>query len=168
MRVFRRTTIAGLALAMLIAAGNSLGVASTFLKMDVPGLTRSSEKVVHARVVDIRSAWNSERSMIFTHVTLEVIRTIHGASEDRIVVRVPGGTVGGFTAEMEGAPRFRINDEVVAFISRWRDGAPMVAGYFQGVSRVVPDRAGNPILHGGAADGLPISELARQLGQSGR
>ena len=39
----------------------------------------------------------------------------------------------------------------------------MVAGYFQGLSRVTRDSAGNAILHGGVADGLPMPVLARHL-----
>jgi len=44
----------------------------------------------------------------------------------------------------------------------------MVAGYFQGVSEVHRDKLGNAFLRGGVADGLPMSELARQLRQPAR
>jgi hypothetical protein len=161
----------GLSLAAFVVAfsvaGSSSGFASTIIKADIPTLQRMSESVVHARVVDIQSSWNAEGTMIFTHVTLEVIRTLHGTSEPRIVVRVPGGSVAGFTVQMPGAPEFS-EGNVVAFIGSWDDGVPRVVGYFQGLARVVPDRLGNLILQGGAANGLPISELVRQLGQQGR
>ncbi len=163
MRITKRQLIAALAVAGICGAGATLGIASTFLKADIPTLTKMSESVVHARVVDIQSDWNAGRTMIFTHVTLDVIRTLHGRSEDRIVVRVPGGTVDGFTVKMPGAPEFRMHDNVVAFIARWDDGVPRVAGYFQGLSEVVLDRLGNPILRGGVADGLPLSGLVRRL-----
>ena len=77
-------------LAGFLAAGSE-AFASTFLKLDVAGLTETSESVVQARVVGSESAWNARGSMIFTNVTLDVIRTIHGRSQDRIVVRVPAG-----------------------------------------------------------------------------
>src|SRR5206468_1184049 len=130
---------------------------------DVASLRGKSEAVVHARVTDVRSYWNAEHTMIFTDVTLNVQRNLQGTASREIVLRVPGGTVGDYTVQMEGAPRFQTDDEVVAFIGRWDDGVPMVAGYFQGVSRVTRDEAGNAILHGGVADGLPMADLARRL-----
>jgi hypothetical protein len=161
----RSTTL--LMLGAILLSGISLTAASTFLKVDIPTLKKMSESVVHAKVVDVRSAWNDEGSAVFTYVTLEVKGRLHGASDDQIVVRVPGGTVGDFTSEMEGAPQFHQGDNVVAFIARWYDGVPMVAGYAQGLSRVNQDRLGNEILEGGLADGMPMSELARQLARSG-
>jgi hypothetical protein len=168
MTKFGRSPAVGLALAALITAGTTMAVGSTFLKVDIPTLKAMSESVVHARVVDVRSEWNEEGSAIFTFVTLEVKGRLHGKAADDLVVRVPGGTVAGFAIEMEGAPVFQEGDEVVAFIGRWDDGVAMVAGYEQGLSRVKRDQIGNMILSGGRADGMPVSELAKQLGRSGR
>jgi hypothetical protein len=44
----------------------------------------------------------------------------------------------------------------------------MVAGYAAGLSTVKHDQLGNLRLEGGLADGMPMSDLARQLGRSGR
>lgn len=156
-----------LTLGAILLAAVSLTAASTFLKVDIPTLKKMSESVVHAKVVDVQSAWNDEGSAIFTYVTLEVKGRLHGASDNQLVVRVPGGTVGDFTSEMEGAPVFHQGDHVVAFIARWYDGVPMVAGYAQGLSKVNQDRLGNQILEGGLADGMPMTELGRQLARSG-
>ena len=163
----RSRSRSALALGVMLLAGVSLTAASTFLKVDIPTLKKMSESVVHAGVVDVRSAWNDEGSAIFTYVTLEVKGRLHGTTEGQLVVRVPGGTVGDFTSEMEGAPRFRKGDQIVAFIARWHDGVAMVAGYAQGLSKVNKDGLGNLILEGGLADGMPMSELARQLARSG-
>lgn len=140
---------------------------TALLKLDVPMLQQASESVVHARVAGMSSAWNAQRTMIFTTVTLDVIRTLHGKPTDQVTVRVPGGTVDGYTIEMEGAPRFQADTAVVAFINRWEDGTPKVTGYYQGVSRVVFDSLGNQILKGGAANGLSIAELAKLLDRRG-
>lgn len=154
------------AFATAILAGG--GLASTFIKTDVQGLKQTSESVVHARVSDIQSAWNSEHTMIFTSVTLDVIRTLHGDSQQQITVRVPGGTVGDYTVKMSGAPEFEKGSSVVAFIGAWDDGVPMVAGYFQGLSKVVLDNRGVQKLSGGSANGLSIADLRRQLAGVGR
>lgn len=164
----RGPRVAALSLGAILLAGISPTAASTFLKVDIPTLRGMSESVVHASVVDVRSAWNDEGSAIFTFVTLDVKGRLHGTAENQIVVRVPGGTVGNFTSEMEGAPSFHKGDEVVAFIARWKDGVAMVAGYAAGLSRVNHDRLGNLVLEGGLADGMPMSELGRKLAQSGK
>jgi hypothetical protein len=160
--------LAALALGASVLAGVSLTAASTFLKVDIPTLMRMSESVVRANVVDVRSAWNDEGSAIFTFVTLEVTGRLHGTAEGQIVIRVPGGTVGDFTSEMEGAPKFEPGTDVVAFISRWHDGVAMVTGYAEGLSRVNRDTRGNLMLHGGLVDGMPMSDLGRQLAQPGK
>lgn len=160
--------IAALALAALAAAGGSLTVASVFLKVDIPTLNRMSDSVVHARVVDVQSAWNADGSSIFTHVTLKVLGRLRGTTGDQIVVRIPGGTVGDFTIQMEGAPRPALHDEIVAFIGKWDDGVAMIAGYEQGMSHVEHDNLGNAILRDGLADGMPMSDLVRQVNRPGR
>jgi hypothetical protein len=164
----KRRSLAAFALGAIFLAGVSLTAASTFLKIDIPTLKGMSESVVRGHVLDVRSEWNSEGTGIFTFVTLEVTGRLHGNADNQLVIRVPGGTVGDFTTVMEGAPTFDVGDDVVAFIARWYDGVPMVAGYAQGLSRVHPDRLGNLMLQGGLADGMPITELGRQLGRSGK
>jgi hypothetical protein len=151
----------------ILLGGITTSLASTFLKVDVPALKRMSESVVQANVIDVRSAWNDEGSAIFTYVTLEVTGRLHGPADGQLVVRVPGGTVGDFTSEMEGAPVFHQGDHIVAFIARWFDGVPMVAGYAQGLSKVNRDRLGNLMLEGGVADGMPLAELGKQLSRAG-
>ena len=158
--------LTGLALTFLLVAGSFPAAGSTFAKVDIPILRQMSESVVHARVTDIRSE-RIGRGMIFTYVTLDVTSTLHGRADRQLVVKVPGGTVDGYTIKMEGAPEFQRGSTVVAFIARWDDGTPMVAGYFQGVSKVVRDTLGNLTLQGGAANGLTISGLGRQLAAAG-
>jgi hypothetical protein len=162
-----RVWIAGVALAACMVAAAPVA-ASVFLKVDIPGLTRMSTAVVHAQVTEVRSAWNDEKTFIFTYVTLRVDETFRGEATETVVVRVPGGKVGDYVVEMEGAPRFRTGDEVVVFLGRWDDGAPMVAGYAQGVSRVQKDALGNRFLRGGIAEGMTISDLGRAVGRVGR
>ena len=140
------------------------GVSSTFKKLDLDELRGRSEAVVRAQVVHKESYWNAEGSMIFTDVTLSVKQRLHGKAADEITLRVPGGTVDGFTAVMLGAAEFDEGSEVVVFVGRWKDGKRRAAGYSQGVSRVRRDALGNLMLQGGIASGLPVSDLARRLG----
>ena len=166
MRISKKHLLSGSLLMAVLVGLSSMGLASTFIKADIPMLKRMSESVVRAQVSDVRSE-RIGRGMIFTYVTLDVTSTLHGEAGGQLVVKVPGGTVDGYTIKMEGAPEFQRGSTVVAFIARWDDGTPMVAGYFQGVSKVVLDSLGNLTLQGGAADGLTISGLARQLAAAG-
>jgi hypothetical protein len=148
--MMRSRSLATFALGAMFLAGITSTVASTFLKVDIPTLRGMSESVVRANVVDVRSAWNDEGTGIFTFVTLQVTGRLHGAAQNQLVIRV-----------------FEVGDDVVAFVSRWQDGVPMVSGYAQGLSRVNRDGLGNLMLKGGLADGMPMNELGRQLGRSG-
>lgn len=137
--------------------------ASSFIQLDVPALSQRSESVVQGRVTHMESAWNASRTMVYTYVTLEVSQTLKGPARQTIEVRVPGGRVDGFIVRAVGTAHFHMNQDVLAFISRWSDGTPRVTGYHQGLSQVVRDIRGTMHLRGGAANGSTIAQLAKQL-----
>ena len=168
MRTHRRRIIPALAVAALLAAGASGTGASTFLKQSVGDLIRSSKGIVHAQVTDIRAAWNADHTFIFSEVTLEVKRSLLGTKRAYETVRVPGGVVDGYRVVMEGAPDFQVGDNVVVFLGTWDDGALMVEGYYQGLSKVDRDAVGNEMLKGGSAHGLSMAQLAKQIAASGK
>lgn len=168
MRTHRRRILPAFAIVALLAAGATGAGASTFLKQSVGQLIQSSQGIVHAKVTDVHSEWNADHTYVFTYVTLEVKRALAGPKRAYETVRVPGGTVGDFHAVMEGAPEFRVGEEVVAFLGAWDDGITMVEGYFQGLSKVERDAAGNEMLRGGSAHGLSMTQLARQIAAAGK
>jgi hypothetical protein len=168
MRTHRRRILPALAIVALLAAGASGVGASTFLNQSVGDLIRSSHGIVHAQVTDIRSEWNSDHTFIFSYVTLEVKRSLLGTKHAYETVRVPGGVVDGYRVVMEGAPAFQVGDNVVVFLGAWDDGALMVEGYYQGLSKVDRDAAGNEMLKGGSAHGLSMAQLAKQIAASGK
>lgn len=168
MSVRRRSWTTALAMSALLAGGIAGARASTYLRQSTADLIQKSHSVVHAKVAEVRSEWNSDRTYVFTYVTLEVKRSLMGGKRAYETVRVPGGQVGDFRAVMEGAPEFRVGDNVVVFLGTWDDGVSMVEGYFQGLSRVDRDAAGNEMLRGGSAHGQSVAQLARQIAASGR
>ena len=168
MRTQRRRILPALAVAALLAAGATGAGASTFLKQSVGDLIQSSRGIVHAQVTDIRAEWNADHTFIFSYVTLEVKRALLGTKHAYETVRVPGGIVDGYRVVMEGAPDFKTGDNVVVFLGAWDDGALMVEGYYQGLSKVDRDAAGNEMLKGGSAHGLSMAQLAKQIAASGK
>lgn len=155
----------------LVAAGVCLlalsvpASSTVFLETTLDELIQDSEAIVQARVTDIQSEWFETGNVIVSYVTLDVTRTLRGNVDDQIVVRVPGGTVDGFTIRMEGAPRFLPNQNVVVFLGHWPNGDIKVNGYEMGKSHVELDQAKNEVLRGGLANGQPLSALAERVRQ---
>ena len=168
MRTHFRRIFPVLAIVALLAAGASGAGASTFLKQSVGQLIQASHGIVHAQVTDIRAEWNADHTFIFSYVTLEVKRALAGTKHAYETVRVPGGVVDGYRVVMEGAPDFKVGDNVVVFLGAWDDGALMVEGYYQGLSKVDRDAVGNEMLKGGSAHGLSMAQLAKQIAASGK
>jgi len=159
---FRRSARLMLAVVSVAVAGGA-AAASTFVRMDLDALSRQSEMVVQARVLGVSSAWNADRSMIFSRVDLQVTRGLMGPAPSRVTVRVPGGSVGDQTTRMVGAPAFEAGSEVVAFLGRWDDDVLGIMGYAQGLSLVGRDAAGKARLSGGSAHGLTVADLVMRL-----
>lgn len=137
--------------------------ATVLVTQDVETLGGASEFVVHARVIDVAGRWNRTRTMIETDVTLDVIEDLRGTTRRHPVVVVPGGRVDGYRQVIDGAPEFRINEEVVVFLRRDRSGRLAVSGFSLGLSRVTRDEGNNALLVGGSAGGLRLEELERRL-----
>jgi hypothetical protein len=140
--------------------------ADVLIKQDFADLHARAEKMVRARVIDVRSTWNVDGSFIFTHVTLDVLQRHKGSGPSRLVVRVPGGKVAAYRISAESMPVFQVGDEVLVFLTRWPDGALKVEGYVQGLSRLVPSPQG-PVLHGGALDKRLLGDVERELRAGG-
>jgi hypothetical protein len=140
--------------------------ADVLIKQTFGDLYAQAEKIVRARVVAVQSNWNADRSFIFTEVTLDVLQQHKGSEPGRLMVRVPGGMVGGYRISADSMPRFQVGDEVLVFLTRWQDGALKVAGYAQGLSRLAPSPQG-PVLHGGALDKRLLGDVERELQAGG-
>ena len=156
-------TLRSIAPLLMVLAAAEPASATVLIEQDVEALSRASETVVHARVIDIASRWNQTRTMIETDVTLDVIQDLRGSSRRHPVIVVPGGWVDGYRQVIDGAPQFDLNDEVVVFVRRDAAGRLCVTGFAQGLSRITRDEGNNIIVKGGAADGLRMDVLERRL-----
>ena len=156
--------------AAMIAAVGGMGafpsLASTFIRYGIPELVRGADRGAYAgRVLELRSSWNTERTMIWTEVTVQATENLvgGGGAGRTLVFRVPGGRVGDQWIEMEGAPRFEPGADVVVFATSWPDGSLMVHGYFLGLSSIRLGADGRLVLAGGAADGMTLDDLRRAV-----
>src|SRR3989442_220336 len=100
----------GLALHVFLSPIAGVLTASTFIKLEIADLVREAERGVFAgQVLSMKSAWNTEKSMIWTEVSVLVREDLTGPAKDvgrTLVFRVPGGQVADREVTMAGAPRF--------------------------------------------------------------
>ncbi|QRN95239.1 matrixin family metalloprotease [Archangium violaceum] len=134
--------LGALALCML----SPVARASTSLALDVPALTRSSELVVHGRVLRTTSRQVQDTGRIVTDVEVSVTEFLRGsAARSSLHVVLPGGIVGDLRQDVSGAPELAPGEEVVLFLSHGTEG-PRVVGLAQGAFRVHRSENGREVL----------------------
>lgn len=133
----RRCILAVILLAVALAMA-APATASTFVAMSDSQLVRQADAVVQGRVIELRSRWSDSGRLIFTDALVEVDDVIVGKANRRVVVRTPGGEVGGYTVEAIGFPKLEKGEQVLLFLTRdGEDGPSRVLGYQQGHFRIV-------------------------------
>jgi hypothetical protein len=123
-------------LAVLIAMPS---MASTFLAMTEEQLVSSSDAIVQGEILRVESDWDPTGKVIVSHAVILVEDRIMGRGTDTIQVQTFGGTVGDYTVEASGFPRFVQGERVLLFVNRREatDRSTRVTGYQQGQFRVV-------------------------------
>jgi hypothetical protein len=157
--MIRKLLLAGVIL--LLAVGTA--GATTLLKMSFGDLARESDRIVVGTVTGIEGEWDPTLNFIRSNVTLDVEQSLRGQSPDTIVLRNPGGYVGGMAQTAQGVAEFEVGERVVVFLTTWADGTPKVLGYVQGKSRVVVDGQGRERLVGGSGNGLTLAGAVREI-----
>ncbi|MGH7265988.1 MAG: hypothetical protein ACREMB_14260 [Candidatus Rokuibacteriota bacterium] len=145
--------------------------ASVVTHMDLEALVRASSVIVRGDVESVESRLQNGR--IHTEVTIRVDEGLKGAAGGgRVVLRQLGGSVGGYSKVVAGAPTFQTGERVVVFAEPLKTGALTVTGLFQGKYRIV-DSGGQPVVvresagqdtrvvggSGGSDAGQPLSEF---------
>lgn len=110
----------------------SSGGAASFEKLSFADLVRRSDRVIVATVLSTESAWNANKTAIYTTVRLGVEDTAKGAGASSIALVVEGGQVGEVAQAVEGAHPFTVGERLVLFL-----GGGGIVGGPQGVYAVV-------------------------------
>lgn len=151
-----------LACVVLLLAANLAG-ATTLVKMGFGDLARDADAVVVGTVISVDGEWGPNLNFIRSNVTVQVERRFRGPDADTVVLRNPGGIVGGEGQRAHGAAEFEVGEKVLLFLTTWEDGTPKVLGYGQGKSRVVFDELNQERLVGGSAHGHLLEGAAREI-----
>ena len=110
-------------------------------ELSVEDLTLRAGWILVGTVVDLKSEWNNERTLIHTYVTVAVEDHIKGASEQmEVTVTVPGGQVGDVGVSVSGVPAFSKGEEVLLFLEGNEAGVFHVLGGFQGKFVIYGDK----------------------------
>jgi hypothetical protein len=120
--------------------------ATVVIPADLVDMTRGATAIVRGRVIDVDARWTGDRRRIESLVRLDVEEYLKGNLGDVVTFKVPGGEIGYTRSMFVGAPTFRAGDQVVLFLSARGPSIPYVFGLSQGVFRIVPGAAGEPVV----------------------
>jgi hypothetical protein len=84
--------------------------------MSLEQLARDADRIVVGTVVSSESAWNADRTAIFTTVRLRVSEAVKGAKPREVVLRVEGGQVGEIAQAVSGGVSLEDGQQVVLFL----------------------------------------------------
>ncbi len=118
---------------------------STLVYMDLPDITRRSEAIIRGTVRESESAYNEERTKIFTFTIIEVNKSIKGKVPPVIKVRTYGGRVGDISMKVPGMPEFKKGEEVFLFLKKNEDFWH-ISGMIQGKYTIIKDEDGKEFL----------------------
>jgi hypothetical protein len=142
-----------LALCVLAARGE----ATKIIYRSPKELAQESSHVVLGKVVDVRSFWNETKTKIFTEARVEVEETYKGANLAEARVLQLGGIVGHVNMHVDGALRWKRNEEVLLFLEPGTAGAFNVTGFSQGKFDVERDpKTGRPFVKGADLEGIGL------------
>lgn len=118
--------------------------ASSFLAMSQEELVASSSAVVQGKVVETRSYWNEDRSLIWTEAVIAVEERLVGEAPGLVRVQTPGGKIGDIRIEAVGFPTFADKERLIVFLEPEGERT-RVTGFRQGQWRIETGEAGQEI-----------------------
>ena len=115
-----RVGVVVVGLAVALSSGRAR--ASIVVALDLPELVRQADHIAIVDVTDVRSAWDSTGSRIFTTVDLKVVEVWKGGMDPagkaatHITILQPGGTVGDISMTIAGLSAFAPGERAVVFL----------------------------------------------------
>ena len=112
-------------------------------------LIRNSDQIVYGRIVDIKSAWNAQKTHIETTAQVLVDEAFVKSDNTSIFagttipVTVLGGTVGDLSEWVEDMPVFELNSDTFIYLEKTNSGKFTVHGLYKGIHPVVSDNTGS-------------------------
>jgi hypothetical protein len=92
--------------------------ATTMIALDLPGLSRAAETIVHGTVTRVESHLSQDGRRVFTQIDVDVKEAIKGQPPKTVSVIQPGGEVGDIGQLVSGTAHYAVGEEVVLFLER--------------------------------------------------
>lgn len=112
----------------LVAIPNVIGLVE---EKNLNDLVKESDNIVIGKVTNKISYW--EDKVIFTDIDISIKQNIKG-KQDKIKLKIPGGTVGNVTLTVEDVPSFARGEETLLFLKE-----NQIVGQFQGKYSIKDD-----------------------------
>ena len=106
--------------------------ATTVPRLELTAIAHSAQLIVHGRIISHSSRWDDTHQFIWTHYVLEIKEALKGKRSTRMTIAEPGGSVGGTTMTIAGAPEYQDGEEVIVFLERTPIGYWRCYGWGQG------------------------------------
>ncbi len=134
-----------------------LGSATTILPMTIGQMTRAATAIVQVRVLNSWSAWNPQRTLIYTYSRVQMLHAYKGAPAETLVVKQLGGSAGGYTQHVAGIRYFQNGEDALLFLrpSVAADGTMVIVGLMQGNFRMAQTASGQIVV----SNGLPSAHV---------
>ncbi len=92
---------------------------SQTIQSEIKNLSKGADLIVTGKVVDQKSLWNSDKSKIYTNVTIQVDEFLKGSNnQNRIVITHLGGEVGNVGETYSHVPVFTNDEDVLVFVKK--------------------------------------------------
>ena len=118
--------------------------ATTVIPPTFDQLVNDAETIFEGTVTAMRSEWTGEGANrhIVTYVTFRIEDAIKGSLGGEYTIRMFGGTVDGHTMEVTDAPRFKLDDRDILFVTNNGTQFIPLVGIMHGRFHVLPDETG--------------------------
>ena len=92
---------------------------SQSIQAEIKNLSVGADMIVIGKVIDQKSEWSSDKSKIYTNVTIQVDEFLKGSNnQNRIVIKNLGGEVGNIGETYSHVPTFTNEEDVLVFIKK--------------------------------------------------
>ena len=126
----------------LLSAFTFFAQAMTVIVPSDADLIIGSRAIVYADVLSTESSFDDAHIQVFIYTTLRIHEVLKGSIASReIVIKEPGGDVGGKGVMIFGAPEFTPGESVVLFLDTWPDGSLRAHDMFLGKFSITTDPA---------------------------
>ena len=109
-------------------------------KLSTEVLTQESTAILYGKCAKVKSAWNKEKDIIFTTITIIPEEYLKGNLGAEALITIPGGQVGDIIYEVSEMPVFTEGEEVFAFVWKHPSGKNLIIGGHQGKLKIEKDK----------------------------